>query len=518
MAEIKEQITRLWQGLSTRQRYTIIAVAVIFAISLLGWSYWWGSRIDYVPLFTAMDSKDAGEVAAKLKEAKIPYEIGGNGTAILVSSKDVYRIRLEMANQGLPRGNKGFEVFDQNKFGTTEFQNKVYLLQALQGELTRTIEQMSEVEKARVHIVMAEDSLYKKNEKPASASIMLKLRPGAQLSREQIKGIVNLTAHSIQGLKPENITVVDNYANVLNDQSDSNGFSGAGTLTQLELTKKIQDDYQKRVQSLLEQVLGPGKAAARVNVELNFDQRTLDRQTFEPVVDDKGIIRSSQDSNESYKGSAPSAGGIPGSASNIPGYATGGNAAANSNYEKKESTRNYEINETKEKIVQAPGSIKRLTVAVLVDTGVDRTQQDSLSKTVASAIGLNPARGDNLSVESISFNTEVVDKQKKDEQAYERQQQQSLWLKIAVGVLGIILVAYLIRRYLRRNEEQDLEIVTMSRTEAGTANTENAGIASQKEMTPQEKERLKQHEAISKLAKTKPEEMAQIIKAWLSEE
>jgi len=513
MAELKEQIIRLWQGLDARQRYMIMAMAVLLTVGLLGWSYWWGGRTDYVPLFTAMDSKDAGEVAAKLKEAKIPYEIGGNGTAILVSSKDVYRIRLEMANQGLPRGNKGFEVFDQNKFGATEFQNKVYLLQALQGELTRTIEQMSEVEKARVHIVLAEDSLYKKNEKPATASIMLKLRPAAQLSREQIKGIVNLTSHSIQGLKPENITVVDSYANVLNDQSDSNGFSGAGTMNQLELTKKVQDDYQKRVQSLLEQVLGPGKAAARINVELNFDQRTLDRQIFEPVVDDKGIIRSSQDSNESYKGSAPTTGGIPGSASNIPGYVAGTGNSSNSNYEKKESTRNYEINETKEKIIQAPGTVKRLTVAVLIDNSVDKAQQDSLAKTVASTIGLNPARGDNISVESISFNTEAADKHRKEEQAYEKQQQQYNWLKIAGAIIGVIFIFFLVRRFIRRHEEEDIELVTMP-----SSQTSNAVSPQKKEMTPQEKERVQQHEAIVRMAKTKPEDMAQIIKAWLGEE
>ena len=513
MAELKEQMKRLWQGFDAKQRYTIIAMAVLLTVGLLGWSYWWGSRTDYVPLFTSMDAKDAGEVAAKLKEAKIPYEIGGNGTAILVPSKDVYRIRLEMANQGLPRGSKGFEVFDQNKFGATEFQNKVYLLQALQGELTRTIEQMSEVEKARVHIVLAEDSLYKKNEKPATASIMLKLRPGAQLSREQIKGIVNLTSHSIQGLKPENITVVDSYANVLNDQSEVNGFSGAGTMSQLELTKKVQDEYQKRIQSLLEQVLGPGKAAARVNVELNFDQRTLDRQIFEPVADDKGIVRSSQDTNESYKGSAPAAGGIPGSASNIPGYVAGTGSASNSNYEKKESTRNYEINETKEKIIQAPGAVRRLTVAVLIDSSVDKAQQDSLTKTVASTIGLNPARGDNISVETIPFNTEAADKLRKEEQAYERQQQQYNWLKIGGVIIGLAVLFFLVRRFMRRHDEEDIELVAMP-----AAQTSSAVSMPKKEMTPQEKERLQQHEAIVRMAKSKPEDMAQIIKAWLGEE
>ena len=145
MADWKEQSISLWQNIGKRERYMIIGAAVLLFVAIIGWSVWWGGRPDNVPLFTAMDAKDAGEVAAKLKELKIPYEIGNNGTAILVSSKDVYRVRLDLASQGLPRGYKGFEIFDQNKFGATEFQNKVYYLQALQGELTRTIEQMAEV-------------------------------------------------------------------------------------------------------------------------------------------------------------------------------------------------------------------------------------------------------------------------------------------------------------------------------------------------------------------------------------
>lgn len=285
MADWREQSLRLLQSIGKRQKYIILASAALIFIAVLSWSYWLGGRQDLVPLFTNMELQDAGEVQSKLKEMKVPFEIGGNGNAILVAAKDVYRIRLELASQGLPRGNKGFEIFDQNKFGATEFQNKVYLVQALQGELARTVEQMAEVEKARVHIVMPEDSLYKKNEKPSTASIMLKLKPSATLNREQVKGIVNLVAHSITGLKPENITVVDNFSHILNDQNNEQLAVGTTALTQLEMTKKVQDNIQKNLKTLLEQVLGPGKAAARVKVELNFEQRTIDKQVFEPVVD-----------------------------------------------------------------------------------------------------------------------------------------------------------------------------------------------------------------------------------------
>lgn len=515
MADWKDQALRLWQNLGKRQRYGIIGSAVLIFIAIIAWSYWLGSKPDYVPLFTNMEAKDAGEVAAKLKEMKVSFEPqeNTNGTAILVSAKDVHRVRLELASQGLPRGNKGFELFDQNKFGVTEFQNKVYLLQALQGELTRTIEGMSEVEKARVHIVMPEDSLYKKNEKPATASIMLKLRTGAQLNQEQIQGIVNLAAHSIQGLKPENITVVDSNARVLNDKSSAQAVNEKVTLTQLEMTKKVQDGLQRDLETLLDQVLGPGKAAARVNVELTFDQHQVDKQTFEPVVDDKGIIRSSQDSSETYNGSAPAPGGVPGTTSNIPGYVTGSNSQ--SNYEKKEAVRNYEINETKEKVVAAPGAIKRLTVAVLVDANVNKAQQDSLSKAVSSAIGINPTRGDVVTVESISFNTDLLDKQKQEEEALAKERQMMM---IAGGVallLLLVLIIVILRKRQAAKRQQELEQQIMDIPEDALS---EIAVGEVKELTPQEKEREDRREAIEKMARTNPGDIAQLIKTWMSEE
>ena len=512
MADWKEKSLRLWQNLGKKERYMILGSVVLIFTVMLAWSFWWGSKPDLVPLFTDLEAKDAGEITGKLKEMKVNHEISANGTAIMVQSKDVYRIRLDLASQGLPRGNKGFEIFEQSKFGATEFQNKVNLVQALQGELARTIEEMPEVEKARVHIVLSEDSLYKKNEKPATASIMLKLRTGTQLSRDQVKGVVNLVAHSIQGLKPENVTVLDQMAHVLNDQNDATGQNGSATLTQIEMTKKVQDDLQKNVQSLLEQVLGPNKSAARVNVELGFDQRTLERQVFEPVVDDKGIIRSSQELNENFKGTSPNPGGVPGTTTNIPGYVTNG-TSQQSEYEKKEVTRNYEINETKEKVIATPGSIKRLTVAVLVDASITKPQQDSIAKTVASAIGINTARGDTVSVESISFNTEVADKLRKDELDYENQLKQALYLKIGIAVLVILAILYLVRLFSRRRKAaENLEAAD------GMTFDELPPISNEKELTPQEKAREDQRLEIEKLARAKPEDVAQLIKVWLSEE
>ena len=525
MAEMRDQLQKLWDRFPPRQRWIILGSALLLFITVLGTSYWYGSKPKFVPLFTDMETKDAGDVAARLQELKVPYEIMGNGTSIGVAEKDVYKTRLELARQGLPRGSKGFEIFDESKFGTTEFQNKVKYLQALQGELTRTIEGMAEVDKARVHIVLPEDSLYKKNEKPATASIMLKFKAGAKLSPEQVKGIVNLAAHSIRGLKAENITVVDNFARVLNESMDPSGPDSVFSVKQVELTRKKQDEMQKALESLLEQVLGPNKAAVRVSLELNFDQKTVDKQTFEPIIDDKGILRSSQESTENFKGTNPPPGGPAGTTSNIPGYVTG-SSNSQSNFEKKDATRNYEINETKEKTIVAPGGIKRISVGVLVDAGMSKTQQDSVTKTIMSAAGINPARGDIVTVEAVPFSTEIADKIKKEEQDFAQEQQKAQWTKVGTGVGVVLLIAGIGMWILKRRREEEIEVLNMeadtsapsTAAEAGLDKASAAALASIRKMTPEEEVRNAEQEAIETLSKAKPEEVALLLKTWLAED
>ena len=557
MAEWKAQLQAVWQKLSKTQRYAIMGGALAVFIAILGWSYWLGGKAEYQPLYTNLETKDAGEIVNKLKEQKVDNKISDNGSTILVPAKDVYALRLSLAAQGLPRGKKGFEVFDQTKFGTTEFQNKMNYLQAMQGEMARTIEELKEVESARVHIVMPEDSLYKKNEKPATASIMLKLKPDAELDKNQVKGIVNLVAHSVQGLKPENITVVDNFAKVLNvydeeeQKNQDSKNNKAFALDKFLMTKKIQDQLQYNVQSLLDQSLGQNRAAARVTVELDFDKRLIDKQVFAPVVEEKGILRSSQDITENYQGTGkPPAGGPAGTTSNIPGYPAATNQQTQSNYEKKDSTKNYEINETKEKIVVDPGAIKRITVAVFIDETLTQAQQEGITRVVASASGINLNRGDQVSVERIPFNTDLVE-QKKVEQAKAEQEK---YIYYGLAALGLLIVAVaMVIWYLRKKSAEERERILQEQSFAERMEKERLAtermIAEKKMLADYEKERAamirsaegkgsddgmdsftgeelseeekffkEQQVLVESFAKENPEEFAQLLQAWLSEE
>ena len=563
MDEFRDQVSRFWNSLDKQKKILITVGALSVFIAVLGWSYWFGGRAEYVPLYTNLEIKDAGDIVNKLREDKISHDIADNGTSILVPKRDVYQVRMDLAAAGLPRGKKGFELFEESKFGTTEFQNKVNYLQALQGELARTIEQIREIDFARVHIVMSEDSLYKRNEKPASASVMLQLRSNSALDKKQVTGIVNLVSHSVQGLKPENITIIDGFAKILNlpedeelsraaSEQESAVSAGAEAnkmaRSHFALTREIQAEMQENVQTLLDDSLGEQRAVARVTVELNFDRRLIDRQTFEPTMEDRGILRSSQEVAETYQGANNMPGGPPGTTSNIPGYPSGVQPAQ-SNYEKREITRNYEISEIKEKIIQQPVSIKRITVAVFIDESLTQAQQEGIARVVASAAGFNEARGDLVSVERIPFFTALA-----AAQAQQQTSERQVVLYAALGALALLLLLSIIGWLLyRRRKQKQAALAAQERAEQERAEQEreeqeraelereeqereeqereeqeqliaaeeedyNTEVSMDRELTPEEKEIAAKKSAIAEWAVTQQAEFVSTLRTWLSEE
>ncbi len=561
MANWRERLRELWNRYQSRRKYIIIGIILILALAFAGISFWYGSKPEYVPLYTNLETKDAGDVVNSLKEAGVPYELveDKKGATILVPVTQVHDLRLELASAGLPRGNKGFELFDDSKLGVTEFQNKINYLQALQGELTRTIEHLDSVDKARVHIVLPEDSLYKKNEKPATASILLMLKPETKLTVPEVKGIVNLVSHSVQGLAPENITIVDEQGNILN-KSDEDGIEQQNaqtlrTLNQIEMTKKVRDHIQQNIQTMLDKTLGEGNAFVRVSVELDFDDRKVDRQTFTPVVDESGIIRSRQDISESYNGESNMPGGPAGVQSNVPGYVAE-DRNANAEYERKESTQNFEVNEENQKIIASPGSIRRMTVAVLVNDTITELQQEGLLRAVASAAGINEARGDTISVEPMPFNTDLLDQRAEEARLEQLRKDRILYTEIAAMILlaALLLGGFLMYRWKKRKERQaeieaKLEAERLEKeeqrrleeeqrraeeeqrlAEAQALAQEQQAQAEQRakdiaedripddNLTEEERRQRDERQAILKLIDEKPAEVAMLVKLWLTED
>ena len=315
---------------------------------------------------------------------------------------------------------------------------------------------------------------------------------------------------------PENITIVDDTGKILNDPDDQDENAiGVKTLTQLDMTRKVQDNIEKKVQSLLDQTLGEGRAFARVSVELDFDDRLTDRQTFTPVVDDAGIIRSQQDISESYVGNSTNPGGPAGVQSNVPGYVEQ-EANANAEYEKKESTKNYEINEERQHVIASPGSIRRLTVAVLVNDDVTQPQQESILRTVSSAAGINPTRGDTISVEPLPFSTaeEQAEKDRQDRIFYA---QVGLALLIIALIVGGILM-YRRKKRLEREAAEEAQRIEEARAAEERAAAIAAGEVEEEDLSEEEQHQMNQKLALLALIDSKPEEVALLVKTWLSEE
>ena len=266
-------------------------------------------RGKYEPLFAGLEVEDQAAILSYLREHNVPYKLDPAANAVLVPEDVVYEMRLSLAQQGLPRGGVvGFEIFDQAKMGMTDFQQRVSYIRALEGELSRTIGRMEAIEFARVTIVIPEQRLFLKEQEPSSASVLVGVKRGSKVGPEQVKAIVHLVAHSVQGLHPENITVVDTSGNMLSELIDSDTFvyvddaGRAVSSIQRELERRQEMELERKVKQMLEQVFGPGKAVVRVRVELDFDKKRDSVTEYIPGAGGRGVVRSEQASEESYVG------------------------------------------------------------------------------------------------------------------------------------------------------------------------------------------------------------------------
>ncbi|HWR83008.1 MAG TPA: flagellar basal-body MS-ring/collar protein FliF, partial [Candidatus Deferrimicrobium sp.] len=252
-----------------------IVVGTIFVIG-------WVDGVTYARLYSDLEESEAGEVIAYLTDNNIPYKLSDGGRSISVPSDQVYKTRISLASEGLPRsGNIGYSIFDKNNFGMTDFLLDLNYRRALEGELTRTIMQLSEIQAARVHIVIPKDRLFKEAQKEATASVVLKLKHGSALSGRQIAGITHLIASSVEGLRPDKITIVDYEGNLLTSGQSSDPLAGLST-SQLQVRQQVEQYLEGKAQTMLDNVLGRGKSVIRVTAELNFQQLEKTSETYDP--------------------------------------------------------------------------------------------------------------------------------------------------------------------------------------------------------------------------------------------
>jgi flagellar M-ring protein FliF len=377
-------------GLSFNQKVLLGALATASVISVTVFSLWLQNEETAV-LFTNLSPEDASVALDELAKQDVKGELINGGTTILVPEKSVHRLRVELAGKGIPSsGTVGFEIFDGKQYGLTEFLQNVNFKRALEGELTKSIESLQGIQSARVHLVLPKPSIFKKLDAPATASVVLQLGRGARLQENQIYGIQSLVAGSVENLDSSQVTVIDQFGKVLS--VEIKGGETGRTEDQLTLRKEVEGYLTQKVGLMLDRVLGPGRSIVQVDATLNFEKIDSERETFDP----RATVVRSEVRNETTD-------------------TVNGNTDDN-------NTTNYEINRTVEHIVGDTGGVNRLSVAVFVDGHYEAAQNDTpplylpltedemaqLRRIVQTAVGLDPARGDQIEIVNMQFSQPEV--------------------------------------------------------------------------------------------------------------
>ncbi len=407
------QILELLNGLSLRQKISLGATI----LAVVGGLYWFinfQKEKDFKPLFTQLAPEDAGQLTQKLREKNVEFKIGEDGASVYVHSGKLSELRLELAAQGLPRsGRIGFELFDKTNFALTEFAEQVNYQRALEGELERTVMSLREVEHARVHLTFAKQSIFQDNRQPAKASVVLKLKTGLRLAPQAVQSIVFLLASAVEGLQPEHVSVIDHNGNLLSRPRKAGSADEDYPEVLLEYRQKLEKDLLAKINATLTPLLGEDKYRAGVTVDCETTSAEASEETYDP---EKAVVLSEQKTEDSS--GIPLASGVPGTASNLP-RPTSRPASASSGTQRKTESTNYQASRSVRRTKTPQGGIKRVSLSVLLDhdarwEGVGSKAKKvmeapsadkikAIKEVVSAAIGLVPARGDVVIVETLPF-------------------------------------------------------------------------------------------------------------------
>ncbi|NLN19607.1 MAG: flagellar M-ring protein FliF [Firmicutes bacterium] len=508
------QMTAFWDKLRPAQKWSAVAVSLLVFGVLIAVIVRSGST-EYVPLYTNLQESDAAEIVSALRDAGVSYRLADEGRVVLVPRRQVYQTRLDLAGQGLPqRGVVGFEIFQQAAFGSTDFERNVKYVWALQGELTRTIREYEAVENARVHISLPEKSLFVRDQRPATASVLLQLRPGARLSPAQIRSITHLVAHSVESLDPANVTIVDTAGNLLSQPADAETTVGTAAMQQLEIQRAFEQDVERHLQSMLERLYGSGKAIVRVKADMNFDSEEEVLEIFEPATPE-GLVRISKTQEETVD-TPPGTSGWAGVTGNepegaFPTYTSPEESSGPQRYHRRSADVQYEINRTERRRVVAPGRVEGLSVSVWIDGNLTAAETEALRASIAAAVGADRRESGLVTVASMPFrsNLEGSEPQIKDEPLQEPERAPFNWLPwVAAGAAVGLLAALLITLALRSR-----------RRSVETAIPETAAAQEEPVATvPPPNEQARKQRAVEQLARDRPAEFARLIRTWLTEQ
>ena len=546
LPNLSEQIKGIWNNLTLARKAALVLVGFAILAGLVALVFW-PNRLDYKPLYSNLSSEDLTSIEVELDNMRIPYQLSEDGMAISVPVDQVRKARMWLANEGLPRSESiGFELFDESRLGMTDFVQHVRYQRALQGELANTITQIDKVSEARVHLVIPRPSVFIEEEKPAKASVLLKLRPGERLKKEQINGIVHLVASAVESLKAENVDLIDTSNGVLLNKEDKP--LAESISDQLEYRHAIEKTYRNRILSTLIPVLGPNKLTARVSVEMDFDSFEITKEEYDPYTN---VIENEQRTKESTERLAQVVGGTPGMASNVNiNTATNTQNPSSPQVQSNILQNQIPLRETKENSITTylvsksvlhtkrnAGRIERITASVIVDNKQDPSgakqsrpwtaaELKELDSIIKSVIGYNPARGDVVEIKNIPFAISELAKVKEviPPEVEQRRYLYRTLAQLTFGIIVVIFAYFMILRPLFKGIGKLVAIPEEKKPKGIPAPSEEERELSPEEILEQAipaaitGERYNELQALKELAEKSPEKIEGLIIHWLEEE
>lgn len=435
-------MTRLWSGLDVTKRFALIALV---AITLVATTYFLmkSAEPNWTVLYSDLSEPDAIAITESLKKSGYEYKLSDDKKAVLVPVEKQDELRVFVAENDLIKdSNPGFELLDNLQLGSTEFKNQLTKQRIFQGELTRSIERINGIKKARVQLAEPERSVFQDQDELPSASVMLILEPGYKLKSSQVKAIKNLVAYSVPRLTAERVFITDQAGNSLTDEIEKSSSDIESFRTNFE------NQTAQKVQSVLDKIVGKGNATVQVSADIDFNSARSTIESYTPITPDskQGVLTSEQTESELYDN--------PGSAPSVPKEGSGTETAAttttaptstggkNLNYQKQRVSATYSVSKEIKQVVYAPGSVKRMTIAVAVNKILTEKEKTELTNLITTASGVNPERGDVVNVSSLQFQS-VDDEEQAQKAAMEAYQKDSQTDMIFNKVLPMSIVLIL---------------------------------------------------------------------------
>ena len=548
MQDFLKQITQnfldFFQSLDVNRRIALVGVGLAI-VTLMTMLVVWAAKTQYKLLYTDLTKEDSAKIAQLLKNGKIPYQIKDEGKSIFVPEDQVDIWRLEIAKKGVDFSNTiGYEVFDQQAFGTTSFVQKINKQRALEGELMKTIKHIRGVNRARVHLSLPESSPFVSEKKPPSASVVLELEQGFVLTKDEIRGIQALISASIDGMRNQDVVIIDSKGEKLTENIGDP--MAQHTANRLALETKVNSKYERQIEDILKRVVGEGKVIAKVSVKMDFTESIETKTSYDG---ENTAVVSEVRNEQKLQGSRPSPQGIPGARSNLPGETPQpGIPETKNDVNKQLVTRNYNVPKIVQKSKKPTADLKTISVAVMVDgkqipvldkngemliddNGIPQTKYEPWSDAeianfrdiVASAIGINEGRGDKLTIKNMEFAKEdLTAAEALLRQRENREIIKNLTKYLMIGIIITLLFFVVVRPFIQWVTENTVESIedflpkTIEELEKIQSNQKLPGLEDalptiEDKMNPEKIEGNLIRERIINLVETNPAKAAQVV-------